>query len=124
MLMLVDVETGTATDLFTVTSKGAVGTSISPDCQWIAFADQVFGKTAGGIFISRLDGSDRRLIAQLDNWPAYSPFWSPDGQWLAISILDNETFQPGNAQVALVNVSTCEVIPLNGVEGEVSSWVR
>jgi TolB protein len=122
MLMLVDVATGATTNLFTVTSKGAAGAAISPDGQWIAFVDRSFGEMAGGVFLSRLDGSERRPIVQLDYWPAISPIWSPDGKWLAISILDGDVYDTGNAQIALVNVSTCEVIPLHGVEGEVRSW--
>jgi hypothetical protein len=122
MLMLVDVATGATTNLFTVTSKGAAGASISPDGQWITFVDRSFGGMAGGVFLSRLDGSERRPIAQLDYWPALSPQWSPSGQWLAISILDGDVYDTANAQIALVNVNTCEVIPLHGVEGEVRSW--
>jgi hypothetical protein len=122
MLMLVDIETGAVTNLFTITSKGAAGASISPDGQWIAFVDRSFGDMAGGVFLSHLDGSDRRTIAQLGYWPAISPMWSPDGKWLALSILDADVYDTGNAQVALVNVNTCEVIPLHGVEGEVRSW--
>ena len=51
------------------------------------------------------------------------PELSPDGKWLAISILDADVYDTGDAQVALVNVNSCEVIPLTGVVGEVRLWV-
>jgi Tol biopolymer transport system component len=80
---------------------------------------------AASVYVARLDGSDRRLMAQLDAQPffAYSPFWSPDGKWLAVSIQDANAFQPGDPSIALIQTDTCEVVPLLGLRGEIRSWV-
>ena len=76
-----------------------------------------------GIFISRLDGSDRRLLVQLDTWSVAKPRWRPDGHWLAFSVMDTDLFTtpitPG-----LVNIETCQVIPLKRLDGEIEGWLK
>jgi Tol biopolymer transport system component len=76
-----------------------------------------------GIFISRLDGSDRRLLVQLDTWTVSKPRWSPDGNWLAFTATDTDLYSmpltPG-----LVNIATCQVIPLKGLDGEIEGWLK
>jgi Tol biopolymer transport system component len=76
-----------------------------------------------GIFISRLDGSDRRLLVQLDTWSVGRPLWSPDGAWLAFTVADNDKYNPPLIPT-LVNVATCQVVPLNGLNGEIEEWVK
>jgi hypothetical protein len=123
-LKLVDIDTGAITDLFSITFKNP-SLALSPDGQWVAYLDRGFGMFAASVYVARLDGSDRRLMAQLDAQPffAYSPFWSPDGKWLAVSIQDANAFQPGDPSIALIQTDTCEVVPLLGLRGEIRSWV-
>ncbi|HEY3313605.1 MAG TPA: hypothetical protein VGK00_18345 [Anaerolineales bacterium] len=97
--------------------------SISPDGQWLAYSEKVTGRIGIGIYISHLDGSGKRLLVQLDHWPAYSPVWSPDGKWLAFSAMNNDR-SDGQTSAGLINVATCQVIPLAGLNGEIQSWAK
>ena len=102
--------------LFTIQNKAGFG-AISPDGQWIVFADRIFGATNWGIFISRLDGSERKLVADPDVPTAFSSVWGPDGQWLILNT------QNGNDKQipVLVNPFTCQAARLN-VNGFVEGW--
>jgi WD40-like Beta Propeller Repeat len=100
-----------------------VPAALSPDGQWLAFVAHVRGKLAGGLYLAHLDGSERRLIAQLDYWGIGNPVWSPDGQWLTASVLDADQFAPTTVP-ALINLQSCQAIPLAGIEGDVQGWVR
>jgi hypothetical protein len=121
---LVDIGTGAVTDLFAIKWKNP-SPALSPDGQWVAFLEPSFGGFGADIFISRLDGSDRRLMTNIGpgQYYAYSPFWSPDGKWLAVSIQDAGAFQPGDPEIALIQPDTCRVVKLAGVKGEIRSWV-
>jgi dipeptidyl aminopeptidase/acylaminoacyl peptidase len=123
-LRLVNIDTGVVTELFAIDWKNP-SPALSPDGKWVAFMDRAFGAFSASVYISRLDGSDRRLMAQLNAQPffAYSPFWSPDGKWLAVSIQDANAFLPGDPSIALIQTDTCEVVPMPGVKGEIRSWV-
>lgn len=106
-------------DLFTIHNKAGYG-AISPDGQWIVFADRQFGETNWGIYISRLDGSDRKLVAEPQVPTAFASVWGPDGQWLIINTRDaNDKNVP-----VLVNPFTCEMYSLNQVDGMVEGWSR
>jgi hypothetical protein len=73
-----------------------------------------------GLYISRLDGSERRLVVALDGRALYFPIWSPDNRWLVVSVPDLDDL---SAQVqVLVELDTCQVIPLPDLGGEVFSW--
>jgi len=55
-------------------------TSVSPDGQWLAYAN--LGERREDVFISRIDGTDLRRLTDddaRDRWPV----WSPDGRELA-----------------------------------------
>ena len=122
-VQLLDVAGGAAQTLAFIQQSGDTDVSISPDGGWIAFVDKVPGRMTPGIFISRLDGSDRRLLVQLDTWAVNRPHWSPDGNWLSFSVMDTDLFTtpltPG-----LVNVATCQVVPLKGLDGEIEGWLK
>ena len=113
-----NLQTGETKSLFPITIKTPIG-SISPDGQWIAFNARLFGADLdGAVFISRLDGSERKLVAMLDDTLAFHPIWSPDGQWLIVSVV--EPYKP--SRPVLVNPFTCQVVPLPAYGGEVYSW--
>jgi Tol biopolymer transport system component len=115
-----NLQTGETKSLFPITIKTPSG-AISPDGQWIAFNARLFGANLdGAVFISRLDGSERKLVvANLDNSLAFHPVWSPDGQWLIVSVV--EPYKPTSP--VLVNPFTCQLIPLAEVKGEIQQWI-
>ena len=130
------IQTGTRIELLSVShgsrtllietkhnSYGSPSAALSPDGQWLAYLDEVPGKIIPGLFLSRLDGTDKRLLAQLEHWPVFSPVFSPDGKWLAVSMLNTDL---PNAPVTpvLVNLGTCQVVPLPGLDGEIKGWVN
>ena len=115
-----NLQTGDTKSLFPITIKTAIG-ALSPDGQWIAFNARLFGANLdGAVFISRLDGSERKLVARLDNTLAFHPIWSPDGQWLIVSVV--VPYKP--TRPILVNPFTCQVNPLSGLNGEIQAWVN
>ena len=118
-----DVGGGTAQTLNFIRQPGDDNISISPDGQWVAFTDKVPGRMTPGIFVSRLDGTEQRLLVQLDTWSAGLPLWSPDGDWLAFSVVNTDFMQPESIP-ALVNLKTCQVVPLPHLKGEIRGWVK
>ena len=70
-----NLQSGETKKLFSVFSKAGLGV-LSPDGQWIAFSDRIFGGNGPGIFVSRLDGSERRLAASSEVPAAFYPAWS------------------------------------------------
>jgi Tol biopolymer transport system component len=115
-----DVASGAVQELFTVNSKG-LETSLSPDGTRFAFVDRSTGGTSVGVYTSALDGSDRKLVAQMGHWLAIHPVWSPDGNWLLVGILNTDDSN-AEAVSAAVNLQTCQIVPLP-LSGDVSSWV-
>jgi hypothetical protein len=111
-----NLQSGETKKLFTIQNKAGFG-AISPDGQWISFADKIFGANNWGIFISRLDGSDRRLVAEPEVPTAFSSVWSPNSQWLILTTMKND----GTEIPVLVNPFTCEVARLN-INGSVEGW--
>ncbi|MGD8456914.1 MAG: hypothetical protein PVF83_11045 [Anaerolineales bacterium] len=119
----VDVETGIReillqTEVIKPTSRPA----ISPDGEWIAYQDEVFGQLTKGAYIAHLDGSGRRPLVAIDSEIGVAiGDWSPDGQWLVVNIYDWDIDQ-SNAIPVLVQPSTCSVYPLFHLHGEIVGW--
>lgn len=113
-----NLQTGETKSLFPITIKTPSG-AISPDGQWVAYNSRLFGTGLdGAVFISRLDGSERKLVAMLDNTLAFHPVWSPDGQWLIVNAV--ESYKPVGP--VLVNPFTCQSVRLNNINGRVEGW--
>ncbi len=112
-----NLQSGETKKLFTIQNKAGYGT-ISPDGQWIAFADRIFGAVNWGIFISRLDGSDRRMVAEPEVPTAFTTVWGPDSQWLIINTMN----QAGLQIPILVNPFTCQSTRLNNFNGSIEGW--
>ncbi|MFH1908862.1 MAG: hypothetical protein ABIL11_16020 [Chloroflexota bacterium] len=113
-----NLQSGEAEDLFTIHNKAGFG-SISPDGQWIVFADRLSSDaTNWSIFISRLDGSERKLVAEPEVPTDFTSVWSPDGQWL---ILNTQTTEREQIPV-LVNPFTCQAVRLQNINGIVEGW--
>jgi hypothetical protein len=121
-IQTLDINSGITQDLMVLHDEPSESVSFSPDGKWVAFADKVTGRMTPGIFISRLDGSEKRLLVQLDYWVADRPRWSPDGNWLAFEVIDMDRMTSPPVS-ALVNVETCQVVPLNMLNGTIEQWL-
>jgi len=119
-----NLQTGEEKDLFSFTNKWGFGT-VSPDGEWIAFLDRVFGAPPYGVFISRLDGSGRRLVAAPGIPISFRLVWSPDSRWLLMNTSDyrQSDMTPAHRPV-LIELSTCRAIALPNVHGDVEGWGR
>ena len=120
-----DLQSGQTKKLFSFQNKAGYG-AISPDGQWIVFSDRVFGAQNWGIFIARLDGTQRRLVAAPEVPTAFTSVWGPDtltdsrGQWLILNTQATE-----GAQIpVVVNPFTCQAVCLQNVNGMVQGWSR
>jgi Tol biopolymer transport system component len=122
-LVAKNVSTGQESTLFIFpASVGAF--SLSPDARTLAYTAPVRGRMAGGIYTIPMDGSSApKLLIQLDHWTADFPLWSPDGRWLLFNLYNADSYAPA-ANFSLLNVSTCQVMPLNGFEGMAQSWIK
>jgi hypothetical protein len=97
--------------------------SISPDNTWLAYVDQVTGRMSPGIYLIHSDGTEKHLLVQLDHWMVTAPLFTPDGDWLAFSAMNTD--RPDVPMTpTLVNLATCEVVPLDGLNGEIQDWVK
>ena len=80
-----NLQSGETKKLFSFQNKAGYG-AISADGQWIVFSDKVFGAQNWGIFISRLDGTERKLVADPGVPTAFTSIWGPGGQMARSSI--------------------------------------
>lgn len=120
LLNQLDIASGAVKELFTIKSSG-LDVSLSPDGTRFAFMDQSGNASSNGVYTAALDGSDRKLVAQMDDWLVMHPVWSADGNWLVMGILNPDNSASESTAVA-VNVQNCLVVPLL-LHGDVSSWV-
>jgi len=120
-LHLLDINTGKIDDLFEIQATKDLSISISPDGTRLAYMERLFGYK-NGLFISNVDGSNRQFFGDTTTEVFSSPIWSPDGQWLLLSIWD-EQVNDVLPFLALVQVDGCQIIPLPNLTGQFSSWV-
>jgi hypothetical protein len=76
------------------------------------------------LYVSNTDGTDRELLASMGNLFISPPVvWSPDGQWLIVNIRKLDDPDIGGAPIphALINVTSCQIIPIPW-SGEIYSW--
>jgi len=114
-----DVATGLTRELFDVNYVNA-SMAISADGTRLAYESMLPGDRYA-VYVSELDGSKQRLIADADPIVVTHPLWSPDGEWLILSVQDT-VLSPDIPVLALVNVETCQIIPLVNRTGYVTSW--
>ena len=120
---LLDPGSGQSRSLVSTSLRFDTQVSISPDGSLMAYTDKVVGRMASGIYVSRLDGSEKRLLVQLDTLTAFSPLWSPDGKWLVFNVLKEDFLHPAEVP-ALVSLDTCQVVPLTGLNGVIQGWTN
>jgi Tol biopolymer transport system component len=115
----INIATGQITPLFEVNYlyPGAV---VSPDGKRVAYQAMLPGDRYG-IFVANLNGSDPKLIADAAPIVITHPQWSPDGKWIIASVHD-EQISSNSPALALIEVDTCQIIPLPSIKGYVTSW--
>lgn len=91
--------------------------SISPDGKHTLTSEKTFGDR-WLLYVSNLDGTNRRPLNDSSLW-VLTPLWSLNGQWLLAGISD---LDPGSTIGGLINLGTCEVIPLPDLKGNLMSW--
>lgn len=91
--------------------------SVSQDGKYILTSEKTFGDR-WQVYYSELNGTNRRLLNDSDLWILTS-VWSPDGQWLLANVADTD---PARSIIALINLSTCQVVPLPYLRGNLLSW--
>jgi hypothetical protein len=122
-LQRVDITTGAGSDILPGTWVVG-GPVLSPDGTRVAYLTQEFGRSQPWLYVARLDGSERRLIAALDgDRYATSPQWSPDGKWLGFSVGELGAGDPVEMNVFL-RPDTCGVYPLPQIQGRIESWAQ
>jgi hypothetical protein len=70
--------------------------------------------------IHSIDGPERWSLAD-EELSVLPQVWSPDGEWLLISVSKNGM---ENALGALIRWKTCEVIPLPNLKDTVLDWLK
>jgi hypothetical protein len=121
LLRKIDLASGVVQDLFNVVSK-SVSVAVSPDGGWLASVERLGDQLQIGLFLSKLDSSERSLLVQLDNWSISNPVWSPDGRWLLFTATNYDHSNPEEIPT-LLDLQNCQVFPLN-FRGTVQGWSR
>jgi hypothetical protein len=119
-MRFLDLAGGEVQDGVVIDSKGT-NVAFSPDGRTIALMERVEGGMDYGLYAMALDGSERRMIAQLDDRGISDPVWSPDGEWIIVSVGNVDPLDP-QVTPALIHLATCQVYPLTALEGYVQGW--
>ena len=118
-----NLHNGERNELFSFQNKAGYG-AISADGQWIVFDDKVFGEDNWGIYIARLDGSQRRLVASWDVPTAFTSIWvsGKEGESNELWLILNTKNAEGIEIPVLINPFTCQAVRLQRVNGIVEGW--
>jgi Tol biopolymer transport system component len=117
-LNLMDVQTGEVSPLFDMSYNGTV--VVSPDGKRLAF-EEMLPLDKYGLFVSDLHGSNRKLLADGDPYTVTVPSWSPDGNWVIATVHDPDVNK--QPMLALIQVDSCQIIPVQHLSGYVTSWL-
>ena len=121
VLKLIDPRTGVTVSLFNLPELAIPG-AFSKDGKRIAldWLDQTTSKQT--LYVLTLDGSQRKPLLELTS-DGYirNMLWISDGNWLLVDLSWNVAKEP--YVKALVQVDTCELIPVLNLEGTVLDWL-
>jgi TolB protein len=99
-------------------SRGEDIQSISPDGRYLAIGKLTFGEH-WQITIRESDGQNSWPLNDGDPSILLSR-WSPDGQWIIVAVLKPGA---GASMHALINLRTCDAIPLPHLQDDVLAWL-
>lgn len=113
--------TGETSILFNVPQL-ATPITLSKDGRRLAMVWQEEPQGKQIFYIHTLDGSQRKTLLEVPG-EGYirSTLWSPDGNWLLVDLTWNLSAEP--YAKALVNIDTCQIIPIPHIEGKVDDWL-
>lgn len=118
---MVNIQTGETLDLFDTSYWGS-SIAISPDGKRAAYEDWMPGEIYI-LVVSSLDGSNRSLLAQGNETIVSAPKWSPDGQWVIVTVQSANSDGILMLTPTLIQVDSCQIIPLRDLNGYVGSWL-
>jgi len=119
-LRILDIQTGAVSSLTKINYNGTV--VVSPDGKRLAF-EEMLPLDKYGLFVSDLDGSNRKLLADGNPFIVTIPYWSPDGDWVIASVHNSEASNEFRSRLALIHPNTCQIIAVPDLTGYVSSWL-
>jgi hypothetical protein len=107
-----DVASGESQDLFALpdSSFKAPDVTVSPDGRWLSYRD----KNLNSLYVVRIDGTEGHMVVKRASQGISAGFWSADGQWLGVSLLDFDTNQNS---VVLIQPGSCQVYLLPALHG-------
>lgn len=114
---MLNIETGDVSEIFGI-NYGYGSVDISPDGKQAVYENWLPGDVYA-VFTSSLDGSNQSLLAQGPETTVVAPKWSPDGRWIITTIYEGNS----DGMLALIQVDTCQIIPLPILNGNVGSWL-
>ncbi len=121
VLKLIDPKNGETTSLFNVPEL-ATDIAVSKDGNRVAFnwLDQSIGKRI--VYVYTLDGVQRKPIVEIPGDGFITNLiWGPGSNWLAVEMtwaIPNHPYILG-----LVNVDTCQIVPVINMAGTISGWL-
>ena len=123
LLKLFNPKDETDTVLFSIPSSGRF-ISLSKDEKRFAADLQSENGNTSTLYIFTLDGSQRKPLLELNHESdAYiqNLLWAPDNRWLLVSV----TWDLGTGPLssALINVDTCEIIPITQRDITILGWL-
>lgn len=121
VLKIIDPQNGETTTLFNVPQLATV-VAVSKDGKRMAFnwVDEAAGTQT--IFSFTPDGSQRKALLELNSEDYIrNMVWSPDGAWLLVGFSMKASGQIDYQ--ALIQVDTCQIIPVTNLKGEVLDWL-
>ncbi len=119
-LRLIDVETAQITNVIETEYIHSAAV-VSPDGKTIAYEDQLNGEEYL-IYAAGIDGQGKRLISNTSPFVTVHPQWSPDGKWLAVSVMDTDLSEM-SPSIALINMETCEIVAVPSLTGSITGWI-
>jgi hypothetical protein len=123
LLKLFNPQDETDTVLFSVPSTGT-NITLSPDEKSFAADWLSENGNTSTLYVFTLDGSQRKPLLELNhesNAYIQNLLWAPDNNWLLVSV----TWDLGTGPLssALINVDTCEIIPITERDINMIGWL-
>jgi hypothetical protein len=115
----INVQTG---EVSLISEIGSGSVDVSPNGTRLVFEENL-PLDKYGLFVSDADGSNRKMLTDGDPYVVTVPAWSPDGNWVIASVHDPNANSYPYSTLMLIQVDTCQIIPMPNLSGYVTSWL-